>query len=48
LLPVKAGQAAGTEVGSLLLRLGEQERRIPLVLGEDLPSAGLAWKLTRF
>jgi D-alanyl-D-alanine carboxypeptidase (penicillin-binding protein 5/6) len=45
---VSAGSRAGDEVGSLLVRLGEQEQRVPLVLAADLPDAGISYKLTRF
>ena len=46
--PVEAGQKAGEEVGTLVVRLGEQEQRVPLTLAADLPDAGLSYKLTRF
>jgi D-alanyl-D-alanine carboxypeptidase (penicillin-binding protein 5/6) len=45
--PLKAGMRADTQVGWLNLRLGEQERRVPLKLAQDLPGAGVVWKLTR-
>ena len=45
---VKAGRKAGNQVGWLIVRLGEQEQRVPLVLAADLPGAGLSYKLTRF
>lgn len=45
--PLKPGLKAESQVGWLTLRLGEQERRVPLKLGKDLPKAGLLWKLTR-
>jgi D-alanyl-D-alanine carboxypeptidase (penicillin-binding protein 5/6) len=44
---LKAGTPAETRVGWLNLRLGEQERRIPLKLARELPKAGLVWRLTR-
>ncbi|HXH22338.1 MAG TPA: D-alanyl-D-alanine carboxypeptidase [Dehalococcoidia bacterium] len=44
---VRGGMRAGTEVGTLVLRLGEQERRVPLTLARDLPKAGVLWRLTR-
>jgi D-alanyl-D-alanine carboxypeptidase len=44
---LKAGMKAGTLVGWLTLRLGDQERRVPLHLAKDLPGAGVVWKLTR-
>jgi D-alanyl-D-alanine carboxypeptidase (penicillin-binding protein 5/6) len=45
--PVKAGQKAGDQVGWLVVALGEQEQRVPLVLAGDIPGAGLSYKLTR-
>ena len=45
---MEAGQKAGEEVGTLVVRLGEQEQRVPLTLAADLPDAGLSYKLTRF
>src|SRR5690606_14350085 len=44
----EAPMAAGSQVGWLNVRLGEQERRVPLVLGSDLEDAGVIWRLTRF
>ena len=44
---LKAGMKAGTQVGWLSLRLGEQEKRVPLKLARDLPKAGIFWRLTR-
>ena len=44
---IEAPLAQGAAVGSLILKLGEQERRVPIVLSEPLPSAGIAWRLTR-
>jgi D-alanyl-D-alanine carboxypeptidase (penicillin-binding protein 5/6) len=44
---LKPGMKADTQVGTLVLRLGEQERRIPLKLAEELPAAGILWRLTR-
>jgi hypothetical protein len=38
---------AGAQVGWLSLRLGEQERRVPVHLATDLPGPGLIWRLTR-
>jgi D-alanyl-D-alanine carboxypeptidase len=45
---VPAGLKAGDQVGTLLVRLGEQEQRVPITLAADLPGAGLSYKLTRF
>jgi D-alanyl-D-alanine carboxypeptidase (penicillin-binding protein 5/6) len=45
--PLKAPMKAGEQVGWLDLKLGEQQQRIPLNLAQDLPKAGLFWKLTR-
>lgn len=45
---VTAGTKAGEQVGTLLVRLGEQEQRVPITLAADLPDAGLSYKLTRF
>jgi D-alanyl-D-alanine carboxypeptidase (penicillin-binding protein 5/6) len=44
---LEPGMKADTEVGTLILRLGEQERRVPLKLAEELPGAGILWRLTR-
>ncbi|MPZ48697.1 MAG: hypothetical protein GEU75_05185 [Dehalococcoidia bacterium] len=44
---IQAPRAAGDQVGWLNLKLGEQERRVPLTLAEDLRKAGLIWRLTR-
>jgi serine-type D-Ala-D-Ala carboxypeptidase (penicillin-binding protein 5/6) len=45
---ISPGKSAGEQVGWVNLKLGEQARRLPLVLGEDLKSAGILWRLTRF
>jgi serine-type D-Ala-D-Ala carboxypeptidase (penicillin-binding protein 5/6) len=45
---VPAGGQEGDQVGTLLVRLGEQEQRVPVVLAGDLPGAGFGYKLTRF
>ena len=45
---VTGDQEAGEQVGTLLVRLGEQEQRVPITLAADLPGAGLSYKLTRF
>jgi D-alanyl-D-alanine carboxypeptidase (penicillin-binding protein 5/6) len=44
---VKAPLSAGDQVGWLNLRLGEQERRVALNLAQDLPKAGMIWRLSR-
>jgi D-alanyl-D-alanine carboxypeptidase (penicillin-binding protein 5/6) len=45
--PVEAPLAAGAQVGWLNIRLGEQQRRVPLVLAAALPGAPLLWRLTQ-
>jgi D-alanyl-D-alanine carboxypeptidase (penicillin-binding protein 5/6) len=45
--PIEAPLAAGTRVGWLTLRIGEQERRVPINLARDLPKPGILWRLTR-
>ena len=44
---LKHGMDAGERVGWLYLRLGAEERRVPLTLASDLPGPSLGWKLTR-
>ena len=44
---VSAPKSAGEQVGWLNVMLGEQVRRVPLVLAEDLDGAGIVWRLTR-
>jgi D-alanyl-D-alanine carboxypeptidase (penicillin-binding protein 5/6) len=44
---IEAPLSSGAVVGSLTLYLGEQERRVPIVLGESLPKASIGWRLTR-
>jgi D-alanyl-D-alanine carboxypeptidase (penicillin-binding protein 5/6) len=46
--PVKAGMKKGDNVGELVVKLGEQEQHVPLVLASDLPGAGFSYKLTNF
>ena len=46
--PVKAGMKKGDLVGELVVKLGEQEQHVPLVLDADLPGAGFSYKLTHF
>jgi D-alanyl-D-alanine carboxypeptidase (penicillin-binding protein 5/6) len=43
-----APKSAGEQVGWLNVMLGEQARRLPLVLAGDLEGAGLFWRLTHF
>lgn len=45
---VSPGQSAGAQVGWVNVILGEQARRLPLVLAEDLDGPGIFWRLTRF
>jgi D-alanyl-D-alanine carboxypeptidase (penicillin-binding protein 5/6) len=45
--PIEAPLAAGDQVGWLEVRLGEQQRRVPLVLAADLPGAPFLWRLTQ-
>jgi D-alanyl-D-alanine carboxypeptidase (penicillin-binding protein 5/6) len=44
---ISAPLSMDAEVGWIDVRLGEQQRRVPLRLAEDLPGAGLLWRLTR-
>jgi D-alanyl-D-alanine carboxypeptidase (penicillin-binding protein 5/6) len=44
---IEAPLRGGSQVGWLNLRLGEQAKRVPLFLAEDLPGPGLFWRLTR-
>jgi D-alanyl-D-alanine carboxypeptidase (penicillin-binding protein 5/6) len=48
LAPLSPSTRAGTRVGKLTLRVGEQVQEVPVVLGSDLPGAGTLWRLTRF
>lgn len=45
---LKAPLKAGDRAGSLTLRLGEQERRVPLLVAADVPKPDVVWRLTRF
>jgi D-alanyl-D-alanine carboxypeptidase (penicillin-binding protein 5/6) len=45
--PLKAPLAAGSEVGVLEVKLGEQRRELPLKLAAELPAPGLSWRLMR-
>jgi D-alanyl-D-alanine carboxypeptidase (penicillin-binding protein 5/6) len=45
---VSPGQAAGEQVGWVNLILGEQARRLPLVLADDLNGPSIFWRLTHF
>jgi D-alanyl-D-alanine carboxypeptidase (penicillin-binding protein 5/6) len=44
---ISPGKSAGEQVGWVTLTLGEQARRLPLVLAGDLDGPGLFWRLTR-
>jgi D-alanyl-D-alanine carboxypeptidase (penicillin-binding protein 5/6) len=46
--PLKAGSKAGTRVGTLTIKVGEQVQELPVVLATDLPGASAVWRLTRF
>ena len=46
--PVVAPSEAGKAAGMLNIRLGDQERQVPVVLAEDLDKPGLFWRLGRF
>lgn len=46
--PVGPEQKAGDQVGTLTVRLGEQEQQVPLTLADDIPGASTSYKLTRF
>ena len=43
-----APKSAGDQVGWVNVVLGEQARRLPLVLAKDLNGPGLSWRLRRF
>ena len=43
-----APKHAGDQVGWVNVVVGEQARRLPLVLARDMEGAGLLWRLTRF
>jgi D-alanyl-D-alanine carboxypeptidase (penicillin-binding protein 5/6) len=43
-----APKHAGDQVGWVNVVVGEQARRLPLVLAQDLDGAGIVWRLTRF
>jgi D-alanyl-D-alanine carboxypeptidase (penicillin-binding protein 5/6) len=45
---ISPGKSAGDQVGWVNVILGEQARRLPLVLANDLNDPGIFWKLTRF
>lgn len=44
---ISPGKAAGEQVGWVNLKLGEQARRLPLVLATDLKGPGIFWRLSR-
>jgi D-alanyl-D-alanine carboxypeptidase (penicillin-binding protein 5/6) len=45
---IATGKSAGDQVGWVNVVVGEQARRLPLVLASDLSGPGFFWKLTRF
>ncbi len=45
---ISSGKSAGEQVGWVTVIVGEQARRLPLVLADDLKGPGIIWKLTRF
>ncbi len=45
---VSTGKSAGEQVGWVNVIVGEQARRLPLVLAGDLDGPGIFWRLTRF
>ena len=45
--PVKAPVAAGTEVGQVTLKLGDQQVVVPLRAGIAVNKPGIFWRLTR-
>jgi len=46
--PVTVPSKTGTQVGTLTLQLGEQQRTVPLLLEKDLEKPGFFWRLARF
>ena len=45
---ISPGKSAGEQVGWVNVIIGEQGRRLPLVLATDLDGPGIFWRLTRF
>ncbi len=45
---ISPGQFAGEQVGWVNIVVGEQARRLPLVLADDLDGPDIFWRLTRF
>jgi serine-type D-Ala-D-Ala carboxypeptidase (penicillin-binding protein 5/6) len=45
---ISPGKSAGDQVGWVNVIIGEQGRRLPLVLATDLKGPGIFWRLTRF
>jgi D-alanyl-D-alanine carboxypeptidase (penicillin-binding protein 5/6) len=45
---ISPGKSAGDQVGWVNVIIGEQGRRLPLVLATDLNGPGFFWRLTRF
>jgi D-alanyl-D-alanine carboxypeptidase (penicillin-binding protein 5/6) len=46
--PVSAPSRAGSQAGTLSLRLGDQTREMPVVLAKSIEKPGLMWRLTHF
>jgi hypothetical protein len=46
--PLGAPSKAGTQAGMLNLKLGDQQRQLPVVLAESLDKPSLFWRLGRF
>ncbi len=45
---ISPGKSEGEQVGWVTVLVGEQARRMPLVLADDLNGPGIFWRLTRF
>jgi D-alanyl-D-alanine carboxypeptidase (penicillin-binding protein 5/6) len=46
--PVSAPSKAGSQAGTLSLRLGDQTTEMPVVLAKSIEKPGLMWRLTHF
>jgi D-alanyl-D-alanine carboxypeptidase (penicillin-binding protein 5/6) len=46
--PVSAPSKAGSQAGTLSLRLGDQTKELPVVLAKSIEKPGLMWRLTHF